>query len=95
MTKVWEETWSGGFGDEPDVSSRDGVYALFDSHGDADNIETDIARARLAACAPAMVRMLLELSAFACPVCERTTGEGDVHRSDCTLDALMKRAGVR
>lgn len=57
-------------------------------------------RARLAACAPELVRMLLELEwagrddvlGEICPECWGTKLKG---HDDCALDALLRKAGVR
>lgn len=102
MTNVWEETWTSS-GNEPDIVDGNGVHGTFDSGtvddstGDMDdsNFEKDVARARLAACAPELARLVLQLSAWGCPICERTPGEGEAHREDCALDALLRKAGIR
>jgi hypothetical protein len=61
--------------------------------------ERTLARMRLAAKAPEMVRMLLALEGAGsdathwCPACGKTQTEG--HHARCGLDALLREAGVR
>ena len=59
-------------------------------------------RAKLAACAPEMARMLLAVewqgymphmkSTGSCPSCE---GDEPRHAPDCAFDALLRKTGVR
>lgn len=95
---IYEEDWTA----DGDALDREGGSRLgfLDSGGDYDE---RAARARLAAQAPAMARMLLEHQwvsqegdrgylAPACPQCEEYQSNG--HRSDCALVAVLRAAGV-
>lgn len=68
------------------------------------NGEPGDSRAKLAACAPEMARMLLALEVDsldgdeypACPVCGGTVSQKKAfHFSACAIDGLLKKAGVR
>lgn len=103
MSKPHEETWI----DE----GSDGTLLYRDEDGD--DIEfgniPDPDRARLAAAAPEMARLLLELAAkwvaeqnggpcyFRCESCEFEVvkpGSAENHADDCRLVAVLRKAGV-
>ena len=82
----------------------------WDENGDMpDWSEHNNARAKLAACAPEMARMLLAVEwkgdagdwGPACPFCHAlepglgNPGSVPGHRAGCELNALLKKAGVR
>lgn len=114
MSKVLEETWTakGGFVEVPD-EDRDGFFGSKDAWGgscpciDLTALEKDEERARISACAPEALRLLLEaewkgevMEKEACPWClawrdrieEKSYGG---HSTDCRWLALMKKAGLR
>lgn len=102
MTKAIDETWR----------AADGVL-VFSEPDDYDAIDfsrsgsTQSDRARLAACAPEALRLLLELEStsirgdmVACPVCGASTystkeGVPVDHEADCAWLRLMWKAGLR
>lgn len=69
-------------------------FAKFDGFGD---IEYDIARARIASCAPDALRMLeyLEYSSgkFSCNFCDAVQNQD--HDPNCGWLNLMRKAGLR
>lgn len=76
------------------------------SHGPqrTEGYQDSAARAKLAAAAPAMARLLLELEwaghdpyadDYACPSCEWPQGRTKEHHPECTWLAVMRAAGVR
>lgn len=93
---VWEETWS--------YYDPHGFAGFFAKHVDSDHHGTffeatagepgDEARARLAAAAPELVRVLLAVEFIKdgfCPSCHCYDG----HAKGCALDAALRKAGVR
>ena len=115
ITKPHEETWERN----ADINGgiENGAYpiarftsSVADESPRPDWAEHNDARAQLAACAPEMARMLLDLESagvqedqvtMCCPVC----GGGEpyappkhdkpTHRKACALVALLEKAGVR
>jgi len=102
MTKVWEEEWdSNGFWvgavhrDEPGGLASLLTIAAFKNR---EELEADCSeRAKLAAAAPEMARLLLELehsgsvAGGTCPACGAHPRE---HMTDCRWLAVMRKAGV-
>jgi hypothetical protein len=68
--------------------------------GVADDAGESLARARLAACAPEMARLLLSIEwdgVLGCPVCSSyppLTGTAG-HKQGCALAAVLRKAGVK
>ncbi len=114
--KPWEETWSAEdnvvtFDDrgEHERHASEGVFGRFQSgaYDLIDSTERDNERARLAACAPDLVRVLLDVewagrNQWGIAVCPRCGGEeyfeGELrtgHLEYCALDAALRKAGVR
>lgn len=118
--KVWEETWRvAKFEGEmdahielvvppapPTASALDGpgIGRLYYRVGEPVTRMSE--RARLAACAPEAMRLLLEAEwkggaeegcYLFCPWCLTTSAHGssDDHAADCRWLALMRKAGVR
>lgn len=104
MTKPWEETWAPGNGVLHTGTTR---IAVFEPVDRAEVSVEQKARARLAAQAPAMARLLMALewggSGFrdegnvrrywrACPTC--FAHRGTPHTADCVLVAVLRAAGV-
>lgn len=95
--KVWEEAW--------EYYAPNGFAGFFAKHvgkqhrgslfEGTDDTEDERARARLAAAAPELARVLLAVEFDAhggfCPSCR---GLG-YHKPECTLDAALRKAGVR
>jgi len=75
-------------GDEPEI---------FDVRHSPDNRAT----ARIAACAPEALRLLLELESrgdevrYICPCCGAGWRGKQLHEDDCRLGALLRKAGLR
>lgn len=102
MTKPWEETWE-ALG--PHVGTADEEIL----RSTTEHEPTAWARARLAAAAPDMVRVLLEMEWKPLGTCPGCGGLGEAipdnpmtgpvaatgHRPDCALDAALRKAGVR
>lgn len=66
--------------------------------------ETDRVRARIAACAPEALKLLLAVEwegddgrdhDICCPVCRAWQCTGAKHEENCALAALLKKAGLR
>lgn len=114
MTKPWEENWRLDdanpvvrLHDNEPIAEFEGDEDLGDSEQNYEqNYERDMARARLAACAPEMARLLLELECVdlhgnRCPCCTATQFRRSqvdyelIHKDGCEWLALMKKAGVR
>lgn len=126
--KVWEEDWmldpeaelpnAHRYTGHPakilfKPKNRGGGQFLGSFSGPQDEHSVDIDRARLAACAPEMARMLVELEwsggyeygqdsgvDACCPSCmadapSPALGISGVHKLDCRLIALLRKAGVR
>lgn len=95
--KPWEETWVAEYASVRDVRDRRVLLADWRGTGDLDN-QDEVAR--LAAQAPAMARVLLDLEwrtiTFSddpwCITCERQKSLG--HKSDCALVTVLRAAGV-
>lgn len=107
--KVWEEEWGiSGYGEltrrEPDASLPKGeVYVPW-----AESVRptsTNLARVQLAHAAPDMARALLAVEwsgpdpfqaggGGCCPACSAIGADGR-HRSNCAIDAALRKAGVR
>jgi hypothetical protein len=93
--KVWEEQWDwhprGGGGARLYSDQYEEEWAT--TWGDDSND-----RAKLAAAAPDMARLLIEIEwqgdevRYRCPSCG---GGTPGHESDCALDAVLRKAGVR
>jgi hypothetical protein len=99
MTRPIDETWSTNDGDVltgPAEGCERLSYIRHASWGPGD-VE---ARARLAAQAPAMARLLLEMEwggSCDCPSCHRCQYDDkpeDTHAPDCELVAVLRSAGV-
>lgn len=96
--KVLDETWELTRTDVENVG--DWVLSMFTDDEDAPEFIADFpveeeARARLAAAAPEMARLLVELERYECGqgkcgIC-RVRG----HEPDCRLIAVLRKAGVR
>lgn len=103
--KPWEETWRWNGLHPLDVFGPDGGDLLFEGaviRNDSDGPE----RAKLAAAAPEMARLLLELewadprnhwsddgaNSNGCCVCGEYKKDG--HKPDCALVAVLRKAGV-
>lgn len=112
--KPWEETWEAGrYGDDGPVvgvfdSEGTGVATtnVLDRGGSPRTGSED--RARLAACAPEMARLLLEAewkggftypydtgTTSCCPWCDAEGDNTREHKPGCAWLALMKKAGIR
>jgi hypothetical protein len=96
MTKPWEETWRIWCDEYPHV-----VW-FGDAAGEAcfeggDDEDQDAGRARLAACAPEMARLLLarEFCGREHDCAECLAEPHESHAADCAWLALMRKAGVR
>jgi hypothetical protein len=95
--KPWEETWGFAATGCHDGSHRgdDLTYCVAFGHGDE-----EVARARLAAAAPDMARLLLALEVVGddgpgfCPACGRLRPD-EPHKDDCRWVAVLRKAGVR
>jgi len=89
--KPWEETWRAGGMAPRFVFKGDALAA--DYVGEMDDAD----RARLAACAPEMARVLHEVEWHGedggCPSCAAMRVQG--HFDGCRLEALLRKAGVR
>lgn len=116
MTKPWEEDWSykreGYSGDATEHVVTPGNQAHFgwvDGLGGAygqSSDDADAGRARLAAQAPAMARLLLAVEWSAsvdlgdelepcCPCCHKMHHNGSgTHATDCELVTVLRDAGV-
>lgn len=111
--KPWEETWRvGDVGDEQTIFGQYGGQAVaeFEIDGDWDDTSEDqddyaysAQRTRLAAAAPEMARLLLEVQhtrcqgdwCGGCPICGWLKGDcGQDHKDDCRLLAVLRKAGV-
>lgn len=99
MSKVWEETWVDDWNSDYGVSLKrdDGVAIGRISAGGPEGV----ARARLAASAPDLVRVLLAVDFEGgdggrswCPSCYGLS-HGEGHAPDCDLLAALRKAGVR
>jgi len=92
--KPWDETWTADWHYDYSVTIlRDNSFrvALFNAGG-----PEGVARAKLAAAAPDMARLLLTLewsSGDFCPCCGQK--DGSEHLSHCEWLAVMRKAGVR
>lgn len=107
MAKVWEETWvQQRYVVEMAGDSGRHLGQFVDDEDDPDDPGCDRDRAQLAAAAPEMARLLLELewaggftypydtgTTSCCPVCTAEPSEG--HEKDCKLVAVLVKAGVR
>lgn len=101
MTKVWEETWVQTQSCCIRLATTVPTIAWFAAEGSRDG-DLDCDRARLAAAAPEMARLLLQLEwtqggvwdPAGCHVCLGGRDSGG-HKPDCAYDALMRKAGVR
>lgn len=96
---VAEETWEadGQMLFRAETDGERGVASFGMVQGD-ELVANQDARARIAACAPEALRMLLRLEWDAegmCPVCAKTTDKERTHRPDCEFDALYRKAGLR
>lgn len=109
---VFDETWSaeGGHVRVPHKSGeewRDGFFGYVEGYEQSDCTveleydanEEDKARARLAAAAPEMYRLLLAVGCvpeghgLGCQFCGSRPGrEGKVHRPECPWASVMKKA---
>lgn len=103
MTKPFEETWRaiGGTLEGALVPPHEGGFPTFaEVGGEPDN---PYGRARLAAQAPAMARLLLEIQwapseslpegvRHFCPACAQRREEG--HAADCELLGVLRAAGA-
>ncbi len=89
--KPWEETWRQSEAYPEDVFGREGGDILFEGVECSDQAHSH-ARAQLAAAAPEMARLLLELEwdHAECNIC----GGTHEHESDCRLVAVLRKAGV-
>lgn len=94
---IWDEEWRL---DGNDVYL--GAVGPSLQAGFGDGLDRD--RAKLAAAAPAMARLLLELEwaghdpyadDYACPSCEWPQGRTKEHHPECAWLAVMRAAGVR
>lgn len=95
--KPWEETWDitqyGGLGSSEGQPHR-WIAGFVQSSGTAIKpTEEDLARARLAAAAPDLVRVLLRMKSDmgGCSWC----GQWSACLDDCQVDAALRKAGVR
>jgi hypothetical protein len=89
MPRPHEETW--------EVTDRGACLGPVDEPGAiAEHMtgqsEQDRARLILAAQAPAMARLLLELGERRCPICEWSAS--DNHHPECRYAAVLRAAGV-
>jgi hypothetical protein len=87
--KPWEETWHYDHNDET-IATADGEYVANTELG-----ESSGARAKLAAAAPEMARLLLEMVPLVemddvCPTCCCRTE----HAADCRLVLVLLKAGA-
>lgn len=104
MSKPWEETWRWNSDFPGDVFGRDGgdVVAEFQQNSYEDHPDEYIGRAKLAASAPEMARLLLKLSRDPeCPSCGDHPFYDDSsneltyrHETDCELVSVLRKAGV-
>lgn len=96
--KPREETWE-AWGLTLHLQGAREIIADF-AHDTAPSTEHEDARAKLAACAPEMARMLLEQYVFTgdsadqtCPTCCMDLFHSE-HADGCELQALLKKAGI-
>jgi hypothetical protein len=109
MTKSWEETWEA----EKCCDANECCATYLSDDGTEigrfsgiDDKPFHTARAKLAAAAPEMARLLLELQNVSypaetynidgCPVCRGRVDDGQHvhHEPDCRLVAVLRKAGV-
>jgi len=102
MKKVWEETW------EPRVCCENHVYIEEDGQeigrfDGIDDAQWHAARAKLAAAAPEMARLLVEFQyegagvagePAQCIACGREQIMPGSHEADCRLVAVLRKAGI-
>lgn len=103
--KPWEETWRPSMSHPEDiVGDCDATGGMYLFEGDnQDDPPGRYARAKLAAAAPEMARMLLRIvdNEAECPVCrqgvywdDRTDKREQPHLEACELHAVLRKAGV-
>ena len=95
--RPYEETWSAK---EVVVARDDGKWIARFSPSPGESPDVEAARAQLAAQAPAMARLLLEMewaanlghNTYGCALCQRDPSAG--HDPDCALVAILSAAGM-
>lgn len=101
LLTVGDETWE-AHADELYVVGPKGAHHPEDRIGEfcqTDKLDSlNIGRARVAACAPEALRLLVELEwcgeVHDCPICGRVKSD-ESHAEDCKLVAVLRKAGVR
>jgi hypothetical protein len=90
--KVWEEEWKHF---EGNLEHRNGIHVASFTPRNDEPESVRLARARLAAQAPAMAREFLRIMEqdAECPSCNRYIPD-EAHRRSCLLAAILRDAGV-
>lgn len=88
MTKPWEEHWEQTNVDRVLTTGREFDETVLTSHGAS--LYEQSARARLAACAPEAIRLLLNITALLECVCEPGG-----RCLACDVDGLLRKVGAR
>jgi hypothetical protein len=104
MTKAWEETWEAQrYVVEMAGDAGHHLGQFVDDVDDPEQPSCDRDRAQLAAAAPEMARLLLELYRpgwvpHVCPECSAKVyanhDEYEEHDADCRLVAVLRKAGM-